>query len=267
VNRLRVHVVDFINAWPLAAGLRRPAAGLEVSWGAPSECADALAGGEADVGLIPSAAYARIPGLRILPGLSISCRGPVASVLLLARKPWKQVRRVALDAGSRTSAELARLVLGWEGLRPEAAARPPDLGRMLEGADAALLIGDRALKADTRGLRVLDLGEAWFRHTGLPFVFAFWAVREGVALADGGEAFHRSAAEGAASLEALAGEGARREGLDEGRVLDYLRRNVRYGLGDEEKAGLERFFAEMHGAGRIREVPPLRFLEPEEVHP
>jgi chorismate dehydratase len=260
VETLRLFVVDFLNAWPLTWGLREDLPGVEVERGTPARCADALARGEADAGLLPVAAWARIPGLRIVPGLSVSCRGPVASVLLLARRPWRQVRTVALDASSRTSSELARLVMAWEGIEARTREAPPDLAAMLEEAEGALLIGDPALQADLSGLKVIDLGEAWWRRTGLPFVFAFWAVREGVDLAGRQSLLQDSAREGMRRRDDLVRHGAATLGLGEERVRTYLSENVRYDLGEPEREGLERFFGEMHRAGRLDGRPALRFL-------
>lgn len=256
---IRVHVVDYLNAWPLAWGLREPPDGFEVRWGTPAECADALETGEADLGLVPTAALARIEGLRVFAGHGICCRGPVASVLLMARRPWREVRRVALDRTSRTSAELARLALRWREVEAEYVVRPPDPVAMLEEADAALLIGDRALRVDRTGLEVMDLGEAWFHRTGLPFVFAVWAARPGTDLRRAGEALRRSADMGIASLAEIAREGALREGLAEATVLRYLTTCIRYPLGEEERTGLRRFLDLLVESGRVTSAPPLEF--------
>jgi chorismate dehydratase len=260
VPALRIHVVDYLNAWPLAWGLRTPAEGLEVAWTTPAACADALASGEADVGLIPSVECQRIAGLVALPGHCVACRGPVESVRLYARVPWEEVRRVALDETSRTSAELARLVLGWRGARVEETFPAPQrLEGMLEGADAALLIGDEALRAGHEGLRTLDLGEAWRERTGLPFVFAFWAARGGTDAARAARVLRESAAAGLASLEEVAAAGAEARGLEPERVLAYLRDRVAYELGEAEREGLERFYRELGESGALETVRPLAF--------
>ena len=152
---------------------------FEISYTVPSRCAAELEQGTADIGIIPSAAYATIPGLIVLPGVAIASKQAVRSILLVSRKSLDQIETVALDSSSITSACLARILFEkyWGGQRIFTSA-PPQLDSMLASHDAALLIGDPALKVDRSHYRTWDLADTWIKFTGKPFVFAFWAVRQ-----------------------------------------------------------------------------------------
>jgi len=178
---LRISVVDFLNARPLTWGLLQdPPPGVAVSRDLPSVCAAKLASGEADVGLIPSIEYQRIPGLKVVPGLGIAASSEVRSVLLVSDVSREKIRSVELDPASRTSAALTRILLRRVyGVNPE--YRETGSG---SHADARLIIGDPALKTRLNGHVVLDLAAEWRAFSGHPFVFAFWAVREGADTAE-----------------------------------------------------------------------------------
>ncbi|KAB2968286.1 MAG: menaquinone biosynthesis protein [Thermoanaerobaculia bacterium] len=181
---LRVGIVHYVNSRPLAYGLLRGDAGGELACEllAPAAIADRLRAGTLDVGLVPSIELSRIPGLRVVPGLAIAATHEVRSVLLVSRVPVGEIRSVALDDNSRTSAALVRILLEERyGLRPEYRPAHADLEPMLAGADAALLIGDPALAVPRERYVVLDLAGEWLELTGRPFVFAVWAVRRGAA--------------------------------------------------------------------------------------
>src|SRR5262249_1305249 len=143
-------------------------------------CAQLLANGEIDLGMVPSITYVDRAGDRIVPGVCIGSDGPVASVALYTRKPIRDVRTIALDTSSRTSAARTRILCSraWH-IAPAFTPQAPDLSSMLANADAALLIGDPALFLDHRalGAEKIDLGDAWTTMTGLPFVWAFWSGR------------------------------------------------------------------------------------------
>ncbi|HEU5323904.1 MAG TPA: menaquinone biosynthesis protein, partial [Methylomirabilota bacterium] len=176
---VRLGVVSYLNAEPLVFGLEKDPA-FELRRDVPSRVAERLHAGEIDLGLIPSIEYAR-GDYAVVPGIAIASRGPVRSVRLLLRRPLEHVRRVALDRSSRASQALLKVLLRERlGRQPEYVEMPPDPAPMLASADAALLIGDPALYLDLPG-DALDLGEEWTRLTSLPFVYAFWAGRPGVA--------------------------------------------------------------------------------------
>lgn len=251
---LRVSVVDFLNARPLTWGLlHEPTPGIEVSRDVPSVCAARLAAGEAEVGLIPSIEYQRIPGLRVVPGLGIAAASEVRSVLLVSDVSRERIRSVALDPASRTSAALTRILLKRVyGLEPE----------YRDGAtDARLIIGDPALKTRLNGHVVLDLAAEWRAFSGHPFVFAFWAVREDRAdTRERVEALLRASR--AAAVEhfgELVREEASATGLSEAVVEDYLRHALHYDLDAGDLEGLRLFYRLAAEEGLIADARPLVF--------
>src|SRR5882762_4297917 len=182
---------------------------------APARCAELLAEGRADAALIPVIEYQRISGLKVVPGACVASRQKVRSVLLASRVPIQQVRTVALDSSSRTSAALIQIILGrFCGVDAQYHQSPPNLVNMLETSDAALIIGDPAMLIDRASLHVYDLAEEWRKHTDLPFVFAFWAIRENSTAWAGGT--DRSDAPQDVRIDF---ESAKREGLAHGDQL------------------------------------------------
>src|SRR5215475_12580117 len=205
-RRPRVGHIQFLNCLPIYWGLMRSGALLDVDLhkDTPDQLNQALVAGDLDIGPISLVGYLRhADELLLLPDLAVGSDGPVLSVNLVATKPLDQLRRVALGSTSRTGVLLAQMLLAERyGTKPEFFRCPPDLTAMLIEADAAVLIGDAALRAlydaPSRGLTVVDLGQAWREWTGLPMVFAVWAVRREFAEAHPGlvkdvhEAFLRS---------------------------------------------------------------------------
>lgn len=259
---LRVGIVHYVNSRPLARGLigggGRPRLLCERL--APAAIADRLAAGTLDVGLLPSIELARISDLAVLPGLAIAATHEVRSVLLVSQVPVREIRSVALDENSRTSAALVRILLAERyGLAPELRPARADLDEMLAESDAALLIGDPALAVPRESYVVLDLAGEWLELTGLPFVFAVWAVREEVATAALVETLAGSLATGLAELDAIVAETAEETGLAPAVLSDYYRRNLRFTMGPAEQAGL----AEYLRRAALRGLAPatrLRFL-------
>ncbi|HWM94659.1 MAG TPA: menaquinone biosynthesis protein [Thermoanaerobaculia bacterium] len=261
--KLRVGIVNFLNSKPLAWGfLKGHHADLFApSYHPPAMVARLLGQGALDIGLIPSVEVQRIPGLKVLPDLCVASRHEVRSVILVSRGPLDQVRRVALDQNSRTSVALLRILLQERGIHPEYVHERPDPERMLAEADAALLIGDPALKVERDKYQVIDLAAEWSALTGLPFVFAVWAVRPGVDLPDLSFYFKSSLRYGLSSVDTLSREAAAELGLDSSEVRSYLTENLHYFLRQEELAGLEEFYRRAHAHGLILEPRPLEFLE------
>ncbi len=259
--KLRVGIVNFLNSKPLAWGfLKGHHADLFApSYHPPALVARLLSQRNLDVGLIPSIEVQKIPGLKVLPDLCVAATHEVRSVLLVGERPWQEVRRVALDQNSRTSAALARIVFRERfGADPEMSQQRPDLDRMLADADAALVIGDPALKVDRERYRTLDLAAEWHALTGLPFVFAVWAVRPEVEFPDLPFYFKSSLRYGMSSLDALVREAAAELDLDTAEVRAYLE-NLTYLLREDEIAGLEEFYRRAHKHGLILEPKPLEF--------
>jgi chorismate dehydratase len=245
---IRVGAVSYLNARPLYHRLSGFAPYVRLTMDVPSRLAEQLAAGELDVALIPSVEYLRnaSAGYEILPGFAIAARGAVRSVKLFSRVPWRDVQRLALDAGSRTSQVLARIWLDeCHGVRPAVVEELPLGVSPLEStADAVLVIGDRAMRVPRGEFReVVDLGEAWFALTRLPFVFALWVTRRDVDLGELPRALERSRTWGLSEATELARIHGLRLGLDFATCYDYLTRVLSYDLGAPEVAGLERFAA------------------------
>src|SRR5262249_26573241 len=152
---------------------------FELSFELPSRCAELLERGDIDLGLIPTASYASMPGeLRIVPGIAIAGLGPVRTVLLVGEVPWTEMREIALDGASRSSAALLRLLTRARGLAPRfREVAHEDVLDAARGTTGALVIGDAGFAAAERFPHVVDLGAAWRESTGLPFVYAVWAGR------------------------------------------------------------------------------------------
>jgi chorismate dehydratase len=261
---LRVATVPYVNAAPLIWGFRTGAVREPVDLIAepPARIPDRLRQGTVDVGLIPVIEYQRLADVTFLPSLCVAARQRARSVFLACRRPLAEVRSIAVDESSRTSAALLRVVLAHRRLTGISfTEQAPDLPAMLRRADAALLIGDPALTSSTTGLEVYDLAAEWLAMTGLPFVFAAWAARPGADLPDGARPFADSLRHGLERIDEIARECGARLGLPEESVADYLRRNIHYQLGPEEKQSLELFFRRAHDLALIPPPRPLRFLE------
>jgi chorismate dehydratase len=262
--KLRVGIVNFLNSKPLAWGfLKGHHADLFApSYHPPALVARLLGQGNLDIGLIPSIEVQRIPNLKILPDLCVAARHEVRSVLLVSRCPLPEIKRVALDQNSRTSVALLRILLRERyGLDPEYIHERPDPERMLSEADAALVIGDPALKVDRDRYLITDLAAEWNELTGLPFVFAVWAVRPEVEIPDLPFYFKSSLRYGLSSLDTLVRESAAELGLDSSEVRSYLTDNLAFFLRDEEIAGLTEFYRRAYQHGLILEPRPLDFWQ------
>ena len=242
-DSLRIGAVTYLNTKPLIHDLETLAPSAELVLDYPSRLADGLAAGTLDVALIPVIEYFRAGTYSLVPDIAIASRGPVLSVTLFSRRPWPEIRRVALDEGSRTSAALTQVLLrGRYGVRPEVVPLPLDRGAEDVDADAVLLIGDRAMHACLPGFRyAFDLGQEWHDWTALPFVYAAWAVRPGVDLGPVAEALAMAKARGTAAAGAIAAREAPKLGLDAGFCRRYLSTIIRFDLGPRELAGLRHF--------------------------
>ena len=241
----RIASVHYLNARPLVRGFThglRPSR-IELVQASPARCAQCLESGSVDVALIPSIEYLRIPGLTVLPGMAIASPREARSVLLISRVAAPEIRSAALDASSRTSAALLRILLSRRSRHPVAYREmEPDLERMLQHCDAALLIGDAALRASAAGLRVYDLAAEWYAMTGLPFVFAFWAVRPGFDPRESLQELHDSKQQGLAERQAIAREATGELGLPAEELETYLRSHITYDLGAAELRALWLFY-------------------------
>jgi chorismate dehydratase len=210
-----------------------------------------LVEGRFDVAMIPSIEYFRNPGFKIVSDACIACDGPVQSVKLFSRVPIERVGSIAIDEGSRTSAAMAQILLR-EQFALDPRTEPLAMGAPLSGlnTDAVLLIGDRAMRPlEGPFERVWDLGEAWCRWTGLPFVFAMWTARPEVDLNGLDRALAAARDAGTDRLEEIARREAPRLGISLDRCRDYLVNRLRFRLGERERRGLVAFWrlAARHG--------------------
>lgn len=216
--------VSYLNAKPLLWG-------LDARLATPRQLAAWLRAGELEAALVPVVEAMEHAGYWLVDGIAIGCDGPVYSVFLALEKPLHLLRRVALDPASKTSVQLARWLLD-EHLGLDITYVDPTLP-----ADARLIIGDPAIafRQTQPETPIVDLGEAWKNATGLPFVFAVWALRSpDSALAD---RLRHAAAAGLLARPEIAHADWQRE---------YLTRSIRYELGDRQKAALTHFAHALH---------------------
>ena len=266
---MRISAISYLNTAPLMWDFEHGRAGdsFDIHYTLPSDCAAELAASTADIGIVPSAAYSTVPDLSILPGVAIASKQAVRSILLVSLNPMSDIETVTLDTSSLTSVALARILFEkcWGGARKYCSA-PPDLHRMLAASDAALLIGDPALKVDRSKYHTWDLAEEWIRLTGKGFVFAFWAVRN--------EALKRTNQDLAAmfqesrdhgleppNLSKIAALWAPKVGLTEEQVRAYLTNNIHYYLDESCLDGLYLFYRYAFECKALPAVPELRFAE------
>jgi chorismate dehydratase len=270
-SRLRIAAIGFLNPAPLMWDFEHPplaaplALRYQIDRMTPSECAGRLAAGTADIGLIPIAALATTPGLRILPGCVIASKGRVRSLLLVRRaaQPLAALRSVAADSASRTTLAHARILFRHWG-NPDVPFLPAtaDLDAMLERADAAILIGDPALlvleervnRFERSGVELVyhDLAAEWRALTGLPFVSAVWAAAAMNLGAPGPSHLGtwestindliQSRDHGLQNIDALVAEWSRRIPIPETTIRAYLTTNIHYILDDECIEGMKVFF-------------------------
>jgi len=271
MRRLRISAISYLNTAPLMWDFEHGDAGrdFDISYTLPSACARALADGSADIGIIPAAAYTEIPGLQVLPEVAIASRRAVRSILLVSKVPIEQVQTIALDTSSMTSVALTKVLFEkWLGGGRTFTAMAPDVDAMLAEHDAGLLIGDPALKVDRTRYHTLDLAEEWIRHTGKPFVFAFWAVRgdalrEAAPSLDLAAAFQKSRDHGleASSLNQIARQWAPRLDTSEADVRSYLTQNIYYRLDAGCLEGLRLFYQYAAEIGALPAAPELQFVD------
>jgi len=244
---VRLGAVGYLNARPLVYRLDQ-SPNFSLRFDVPARCAELLHAGNIDVGLIPSIEYLRGGPFAIVPGLAIASRGPVASVMLYTTRPIETVRSIALDTSSRTSVALVRILCAkLFKIQPALEPLGPDLDTMLARCDAALIIGDNALfesRAASHEPRVtvIDLGEAWLRLTGLPFVYAFWAGKPGALTPAHVKELQDTRDHGLAEAETVAREYLKDAPERQALGARYLRDNIKYYFGDDERAGVELFY-------------------------
>jgi len=287
VRKLRISVVQYLNTAPLVWGFTRSSLSekYDLSFTVPSLCAEALRQDAADIAIIPAIEYQRIDDLTVLPDMAIACKRRVRSLLLVSKSPIDQVKTVALDESSRSTQALTRILCHnlWQ-VAPDFFEMPPDLSAMLQCADAALLIGDPALRLSiaveghaSRGLagevvcsgatagfpgaktlHIYDIVEQWRSLTGLPAVLALWAARPGVVTPEVIEDFQNSRDAGLLHLDEICCRASCDLNLPAAELLRYLSENIDFKLDDENLRGLDAFFRSAVALGLIVANQPIR---------
>jgi chorismate dehydratase len=290
MQKVRISIVEYLNTAPLVWGFTDgPLKGkYELRFTVPSVCAEQLRRGEADVAIIPAIEYQNIPGTVVLPEMAVAARGPVRSILVVAKKPIELAQRIALDTSSRSSRALVRLLCHqfWK-IKPEFVDAPPDPAAMLQLADAALIIGDPALRIAVKmdalaekkpsgeeccggdeddwpipGLQsffVYDVAHEWMEMTGRPCVLAIWVARRDAATPALVADFLASKAYGLARIGEIAEAASLKLDLPVPALERYLGENIDYSLDETNRAGLELYFRMCAEAGLIPRVRPLEF--------
>jgi chorismate dehydratase len=242
IHKPRVCAVSYLNTVPLVWGIEHAAQRdvFEMSYALPAECADQLASGDADIGIVPVIEIAR-QKLDYFRSTGIACRGAVRSILLVSKVPIREIKTLATDMGSRTSVVLSRIILAEKyGVSPKLISRRAELAPMLGEADAALVIGDPALHIDpaTLPFETLDLGLEWTQLTGLPMVFALWAGRKEVMQPLYEQAFLDSCRDGLAHMDQIVRDQSPVRGINPQLARVYLTRHIVFELTDRDHQGL-----------------------------
>jgi len=281
VSKTKISIVRYLNAAPLAWGILegQQSGDFQSVLSTPAECADQLANGSVDIGLIPSIEFQRIKGSKIIAGPVVASRHRVRSVLLISNKPLWEVKTVACDSGSRTSVALAQILLKEiYRVQPEFRTSEPDLARMLGQCDAAVIIGDTALKfmeenerpnaekqklflkLSPEPLLVFDLVERWKTLTGLPFVFAFWAARPGFQDGNVTTLLKASRDFGVANTRVIAERYSETLSMKKEYLQEYLDHNVHYFMDEACSEGLRVFYEKAASIGAIKALKSVEFL-------
>ena len=291
MKKLCISVVQYLNTAPLVHGfVYGPLKGkYDLSFTIPSKCADDLRDGRADVAIIPAIEYQRIDNLLVLPDLAIAAKRRVRSLLIVSRKPIQEVTSIALDRSSRSTQALTRILCAehWH-MAPKFSEETLSTPSLLDHADAALLIGDPALRlaiaiakyatlgaagelvcnADKAGinatgtLHIYDVVQEWRRMTGLPAVLAVWAARKESITPEVAADFAASKAYGVAHLEEISEGAADDLGLSAEELLTYLMENIDYTLSGENLGGLELYYCLAAKLGLIPKANAIEWAGP-----
>jgi chorismate dehydratase len=290
VTKLRVSIVEYLNAAPLVWGFTDgPLAGkYDLSFTVPSQCAEELRRGDADLGIIPSIEYQRIDGVVALPGMAIASKREVRSLLVVAKKPIELAKRIALDTSSRSTIGLVKILSRehW-GITPEFVESAPDASEMLRDADAALVIGDPALRISLKmealagkspsgeqccqgdpddmpvpgfeTLFVYDVIHQWREMTGRPAVLAIWVGRRDAVTPEVLADFTASKQFGLERVREISEAASIKLDLPPRALERYLTENIHFDLDEENLAGLQLYFEKAAAAGLIPRNKPLEY--------
>jgi chorismate dehydratase len=255
IHKPRVCAVSYLNTVPLVWGIEHGAHRdiFQMNYALPSECADQLASGDADIGIVPVIETAR-QKLDYFRSTGIACRGAVRSILLVSKVPVREIKTLATDLGSRTSVMLSRIILAEKyGVQPKLISRRAELAPMLGEADAALVIGDPALHLDpaTLPFETLDLGSEWTTLTGLPMIFALWAGSKAVMQPRYEQAFLDSCRAGMEHMDEIVREQAPVRGITPQLAREYLTRHIVFELNDRDHEGLQLYLKHAAALDRV----------------
>jgi len=261
----RIAASSYLNTapliWSFSHGSQRNALGLFTDK-APARCAQMLSQGEVDAALVPVIEYQRIPDIVVVPDVCVGSRSAVRSVVLVTRRNnLKKVERVALDESSRTSAALVKIIFReFLGFEPQWETSVPDLKSILVQADAALIIGDPAMKIPRDQFRVFDLATVWHEFTGFGFVFAMWMVRKESAERIRAIDFAGARDDGLANLDQVIASYPNEIGFSQDEIKQYLTENIVFKVDDEMQKGLTLYFELAQRHLLIGEARPLEFI-------
>lgn len=242
-KKLRIGVVPYLNAKPLIYGLDKCTATIELFFEVPSRLPNMLNNDQIDVAIIPSIEYFRNGDYAIIPGIAIASTGTVESVKIFSKVPIQDIRSAALDKSSLTSCALTKIILKEKyHLSPHYTQLNGQYDVSATDADAALIIGDNALKIIDNGYVTLDLGQSWLEFTGLPFVYALWVVKGGRHIPKINNLLKSTKEAGVRMVTALATAESQRLHLPYERCLNYLTNVIHYNLGKAELEGLLKFY-------------------------
>ena len=230
---------------------------------APARCADLLGQGTVEAALVPIIEYQRIPDVQIVPGVCVGSHSAVRSVVLVSRyDDLSKIRTVALDACSRTSQVLIKIIFReFVGIEPKWTTCDPEIQTMLQTNDAALIIGDPAMKVSMPGIHVFDLATLWHRFTGTGFVFAMWMVRAGAVDAVSDVDFAGARDEGLRHIEEIVAAYGEEMPLPAAEIWKYLTENITFHLDETLELGMRFYFELAVKHGLINDNKPLHFLQ------
>jgi chorismate dehydratase len=260
----RIAASSYLNSapliWSFTEGPRQNE--IDITHPVPSRCAELLTLGEVEGALVPVIEYQRIPDIKVVPGVCVASQQRVRSVVLASRKDdLREVGKVALDESSRTSASLTKIIFQeFLGTRPEWQSAAPDLERMLQENDAALIIGDPGMTFSREGLYVYDLATLWRNHTGFGFVFAMWMARSEDADRIRQIDFASVRDEGLANIEQIVSAYEKRLPLSRDELTNYLTENITFFMDETIAKGLQLYFELAHKHGLVPVNKPIDYI-------
>lgn len=291
MSKLRISIVEYLNTAPLVWGFTDgPLAGkYDLSFTVPSQCAEALRAGEADIAIIPSIEYQRMDGIIALPGMAIAAKGEVRSLLVVSKRPIDKAKKIALDRSSRSTSGLVRILSQehW-GIQPEFVDGSPDVAEMLQTADAAMVIGDPALRISLKmealsgkapgsvgnccegdpedmpvpgfeTIFVYDVTHQWREMTGKPSVLAFWTARENVVDDAVAADFLASKKFGMERVREISEAASIKLDMPPAALERYLTDNINFDLDPDNLRGLQLYYEKAAAHGLIPRAKPLKF--------